>query len=126
MGATTFWEDFNLDWMKNAAGIDELVPDGKVDIHGDWGAYCYVKFRHSLCHGWSSGPVPFLTRYILGVNVIEPASRKIKIEPHLGDLNYVRGTYPTPYGNVEVFAAKQTDDSVKLEVKAPAEIEIVK
>ena len=75
MGATTFWEDFSLDWMENAAPIDDIVPEGKVDIHGDWGAYCYVKFRHSLCHGWASGPVPFLTRYILGVNVLEPGSR---------------------------------------------------
>ncbi|MHB1154834.1 MAG: alpha-L-rhamnosidase-related protein [Eubacteriales bacterium] len=126
MGATTFWEDFNVEWTDNASGIDELVPEGKVDIHGDWGAYCYIKFRHSLCHGWASGPVPFLTRYILGINIIEPASRKFKIEPHLGDLNYVRGTYPTPYGNIEVFAAKQTDGTLKLEVKAPAEVEIVK
>ena len=43
MGATSFWEDFNLDWMENAAPIDEIVPEGKVDIHGDWGAYCYIK-----------------------------------------------------------------------------------
>lgn len=125
MGATTFWEDFSLDWMENAAPIDDIVPEGKVDIHGDWGAYCYVKFRHSLCHGWASGPVPFLTRYILGVNVLEPGSRKILVRPHLGDLHYARGTYPTPYGNVEVFAAKQTDGSLKLEVKAPDEVEIV-
>jgi alpha-L-rhamnosidase len=126
LGATTFWEDFNLDWTENAAGIDELVPEGKDDIHGDRGAYCYVKFRHSLCHGWASGPVPFLTRYIMGVNVAEPGSRKIRIEPHLGDLNYVRGTYPTPYGNIEIFAAKQSDGGIRLDVKAPPEVEIIK
>ena len=54
LGATTFWEDFNLDWLPNAAGIDELVPPGKKDIHGDFGAYCYEGFRHSLCHGWQA------------------------------------------------------------------------
>lgn len=125
LGATTFWEDFNLEWTENASGIDELVPEGREDIHGDRGAYCYVKFRHSLCHGWASGPVPFLTRYILGINITEPESRKFRIEPHLGNLNYVRGTYPTPFGILEVFAAKQSDGSVKLEVKAPPEVEIV-
>jgi hypothetical protein len=62
----------------------------------------------------------------MGVNVIEPGSRRIRVEPHLGDLNYIRGIYPTPYGNVEVFAAKQTDGTVKLEVKAPVEVEIIK
>ena len=28
MGATTFWEGFEIDWMENAAGIDDLVPPG--------------------------------------------------------------------------------------------------
>lgn len=58
MGATTFWEDFDMDWMENAARIDQIVPAGKKDIHGDYGAYCYRGFRHSLCHGWASGRRP--------------------------------------------------------------------
>ena len=61
-GATTFWEDFNLEWTNNAGRIDELVPPGKKDIHGDYGAYCYVGFRHSLCHGWASGPTAWLSQ----------------------------------------------------------------
>lgn len=51
LGATTFWEDFNMDWLPNASRIDELVPEGKSDIHADFGAYCYKGFRHSLAHG---------------------------------------------------------------------------
>lgn len=58
LGATTFWEDFNLDWTADAAGIDDFVPKGKKDIHGDFGEYCYPGFRHSLCHGWASVPHP--------------------------------------------------------------------
>ena len=34
LGATTFWEDFNVDWMENASPIDELPQDGKVDEIG--------------------------------------------------------------------------------------------
>ncbi len=30
LGATTFWEDFDLDWKENAARIDEIVPERKV------------------------------------------------------------------------------------------------
>ena len=26
--ATTFFEDFNLDWVENSAPIDEVVPEG--------------------------------------------------------------------------------------------------
>ena len=58
--ATTLWEDFELAWTENAGRIDELVPPGKKDIHGDCGASCYEGFRHSLCHGWASGPTSFL------------------------------------------------------------------
>ena len=33
VGATTFWEDFNMEWLPDAGRIDELVPAGKKDIH---------------------------------------------------------------------------------------------
>ncbi|MBQ4046952.1 MAG: alpha-L-rhamnosidase [Clostridia bacterium] len=125
MGATSFWEDFNLEWMENAAPIDELVPEGKVDIHGDWGAYCYVMFRHSLCHGWASGPCPFMTHYVLGIQVAEPGCGKIRIAPHLGDLTYAKGTFPTPYGVLSVSHVKNADGTVTTEIDAPEGVEIV-
>ena len=61
LGATTFWEDFNIDWRKNAAPIDELVPQGKIDVHGQYGGYAYKGFRHSLAHGWASWPISWAT-----------------------------------------------------------------
>ena len=64
MGATSFWEDFDLAWTNNAFRIDEMRVAEKKDVHGDYGAYCYVGFRHSLCHGWSSGPAPWLPRAV--------------------------------------------------------------
>ena len=124
MGATTFWEDFDLDWMINAAGIDEIVPEGKKDIHGDYGAYCYVKLRHSLCHGWASGPTSWLSEHVLGVKVIEPGCRVFKIEPHLGNLEWVEGTFPTPHGVVQISHKKGADGKVKTEVKAPEGVKI--
>ena len=59
-GATTFWEDFDLAWTENSSRIDALPRDGERDIHGDFGAFCYVGFRHSLCHGWSAGVIAFM------------------------------------------------------------------
>ena len=125
MGATSFWEDFNLDWMENAAPIDEIVPEGKVDIHGDWGAYCYIKFRHSLCHGWASGPCPFMTHYILGIRIEEAGCKKLRIDPQLGDLAYAKGTFPTPYGLVTVCHTRQEDGTIRSDIAAPKEIEII-
>ena len=59
-GATTFWEDFDIDWAKDSCRIDELPKEGEKDVHGDFGAFCYVGFRHSLCHGWSAGVISFM------------------------------------------------------------------
>ena len=126
MGATTFWEDFDLDWTVNAAGIDELVPEGKKDIHADFGAYCYKNLRHSLCHGWASGPTAWLTAHVLGVQVIEPGCKTIRIKPHLGDLQWVEGAFPTPHGVVYIKHTKSVDGSVKSAIKAPKGVRIIK
>ena len=125
LGATTFWEDFNLDWLPDAAPIDALVPAGKKDIHGDYGAYCYKGFRHSLCHGWASGPTSWLSEYVLGVKVIEPGCRTLRVEPHLGDLQWAEGTFPTPYGEVQIRHEKQADGTIRSQIQAPEEVKIL-
>ncbi len=126
IGATTFWEDFNLEWMENAARIDELVPEGKKDIHGDYGAYCYKGFRHSLCHGWASGPTAWLNEHVLGIKIMSPGCKTIKIEPHLGDLQWAEGTFPTPYGVISIKHKKMEDGSIKSEIESPSEIRIIR
>ncbi len=126
LGATTFWEDFNMEWLPDAAPIDNLVPEGKKDIHGDYGDYCYKGFRHSLCHGWASGPTSWLTQHVLGLKVLEPGCKVVKIEPSLGDLLWAEGTLPTPQGTIFVRHEKLSDGSVKTTVKAPKGIRIIK
>ena len=103
-GATTFWEDFDLEWTHNANRIDEFPIPGKNDIHADFGKYCYIGLRHSLSHGWSCGPAPFLSERVLGVRFSSPG--KVIIKPELGDLKFVCGTVPTPYGVISVEADK--------------------
>lgn len=126
LGATTFWEDFNLDWMKNASRIDELVEEGKVDVHGSYGDYCYKGYRHSLCHGWASGPTAWLSEYVLGIKIVEPGCKVVKVEPELGDLEWVEGTYPTPYGIIYVRHEKLADGSIKSEIHLPQGVTIEK
>ncbi len=60
VGATSFWEDFNIEWTKGSSRIDRLPKRNEKDIHGDFGAFCYLGFRHSFCHGWSSGVIRFI------------------------------------------------------------------
>ncbi|CAG5072021.1 hypothetical protein DYBT9623_03960 [Dyadobacter sp. CECT 9623] len=126
MGATTFWEDFDLAWTKNAAPIDELVPEGKDDIHGDFGAYCYKNLRHSLCHGWASGPTAWLSEHVLGVSIVEAGGKTIRVQPNLGDLTWAEGTYPTPLGVVKVRHEKQADGSIKSNIDAPKGVKVLR
>ena len=119
LGATTFWEDFNYEDGKNAARIDEVVPEGKFDIHADGGAWCYVGLRHSFCHGWASGPTAWLSEHVLGIQPVGVGFREVRIEPHLGNLDWAEGTFPTPYGIISVRHEKQADGSVKSLVKLP-------
>jgi hypothetical protein len=124
LGATTLWEDFELAWTENAGRIDELVPAGKKDIHGDCGAYCYEGFRHSLCHGWASGPTSFLSRRVLGVSVLAPGMKKLRVEPSLGKLRWAEGTYPTPHGALFVRHEQHPDGSIQTTIRVPEGIEI--
>lgn len=125
MGATTFWEDFNLDWLENAAPIDELVPAGKKDIHGDFGAYCYEGFRHSLCHGWASGPTAFLSQKVLGITPLLPGFKEVSIQPRLGDLEWAEGTYPTPKGKIWVRHLRLQDGTVSTQYQVPKGVRVV-
>lgn len=124
LGATTFWEDFNLDWTENAAGITELVPEGMKDIHGDFGNYCYKGLRHSLCHGWAAGPTAWLSEHVLGFRPMQPGCATLRIEPHLGGLTFAEGRFPTPHGVVEVVHQCQADGTVRTKVCAPPDIRV--
>jgi hypothetical protein len=126
LGATTFWEDFDLAWTENAARIDELVPPGKKDVHGGYGAYCYIGFRHSLCHGWASGPTAWLSEHVLGVTPLEPGCRRVRIAPQLGRLRWAEGAYPTPLGPIQIRHERRADGTVQSEIKAPAGIVVVR
>ena len=125
LGATTFWEDFDIKWAKDACPIDEIPSAEQSDVHGDNGNYCYKGFRHSLCHGWASGPVAFLIEHVLGVNVVEAGCRKIELTPHLGALEFAKGSIATPYGKVRITHKKREDGTVETTVRAPKDVEVI-
>lgn len=124
MGATTFWEDFDITWIKNASPIDEIPDKNKSDIHADNGAFCYKGLRHSLCHGWASAPAAFLAEEVLGIKVLAAGCKKIRITPNLGKLTFAEGTYPTPLGILSVKVKKDGNKAI-IEYNAPESIEII-
>jgi len=71
----------------------------------DWGATVFWEHWHtnsSLCHGWASAPTYHLPAWVLGVQPAEPGFRRVTVAPNPGDLNWAKGTVPTPPGDIVV------------------------
>ncbi len=96
MGATSFWEDFDIAWMEGSSRIDTFPTPDTRDIHGDHGRFCYEGFRHSLCHGWSAGILAFLVEAVLGIQ--------------LSDGGKTVSVSPTPFGLTDIDAAIPVGD----------------
>ena len=126
VGATTFWEDFDLEWLKGSGRLDEMPQEGIKDIHGDFGNFCYTSYRHSFCHGWSAGVIPYLMETVVGVKTMGAGMRRVIIKPHLSGLKHVKATLPTPYGIVCVEHTVGEDGKINTFVSAPQEVEIIK
>ena len=101
-GATTFWEDFDVSWLDGSGRIDEINDGTLADIHADYGAFCYKNLRHSLCHGWSSGIVAWAFEELLGLRVLEPGFKRVRIAPSLHGLDSIEAAIPTPCGIITV------------------------
>lgn len=86
-GATTFWEDFDMEWLENSGSIDKFPKKGQKDIHGDFGNHCYKGFRHSLCHGWASGVVSFIIESVFGIEIKNGCS-EVVVKPNCKDLDF--------------------------------------
>lgn len=125
VGATTFWEDFDLEWLDNCTRLDEMPVEGKKDIHGDYGKFCYLSFRHSFCHAWSAGVIPYLVETVAGIKTEGAGIQRITITPHLSGLKHVKVKFPTAHGILTVEHTLQVDGTVKTAVDAPKGIEVV-
>ena len=124
-GATTFFEDYNPEWSENSSTVDTMPTDGQRDVHADFGAYCYKGLRHSFCHGWAAGPVPYLMEYVLGVNIEDEGCKTIRLTPHLDGLDWVKGKFPTPFGVVSIHHWRNENGVVLTDVDAPEGVKVI-
>ena len=62
---------------------------------------------------------------MLGVKIVEPGCKAVKIEPNLGGLEWVEGTVPTPYGVIKVRHEKQADGKIKSKIEVPKGVKVV-
>ena len=72
----------------------------------------------SHAHGWSTGPTPALTFYVLGLKVTSPLGQSWRIAPVLSGLPSAEGGFTTGLG---WFGVKWTIDktSIALEINLP-------
>ena len=84
-GATTFWEKYNPE----ETGAEHLAMYGRP-------------YGKSLCHAWGASPLYLLGKYFLGVRPTKPGYEEYVVEPHLGDLKWMQGDVPTPFGLIHV------------------------
>lgn len=100
-GATTVWESF-------ASGT---LANGEFPTR-------------SHCHAWSSAPVYFLNRIILGIRQTSAGGKSFEISPYITGLEWGKGSYATLHGNIFV-SWQKANGKLNVEVCAPKNIEIV-
>lgn len=82
-------------------------------------------FAGSLCHGWSALPSYYARAILLGASPLEPAFKRCLVKPYPATFTQCSGDIPTPHGPIHI-SWKLTDDGrIDLDVKAPAEVDIV-
>jgi hypothetical protein len=109
LGATSTWEYFLPEWEKTLKPVQQ-PPDVSLPNVGT--------FFVSLCHPWSTGATPWLSEHVLGVTPSAPGFSECEIRPFFGDLNWAKGSVPTPHGKVNVSWARRAG-SVTVKLRAP-------
>ncbi len=100
LGATTVWESF----ARGTLGNHEFPT-------------------RSHCHAWSSAPVYFFSRIILGLRQTAVGCRSFALSPHPLDLKFARGSVATPLGPVSIQWQRE-GRTINITCQTPREIKI--
>ncbi len=76
----------------------------------------------SDCHPWSTNPPVHYFRTICGIEPAEPGYTKVRIEPALGKLKWVRASLPTPRGAIEVDLRREGEVEIAGTVTLPENV----
>ena len=83
-----------------------------------WGEDANVFGTRSDCHAWGASPNIELFRTVLGIDSDAVAFKRVRIEPHLGDLKVIGGTMPHPAGEISVHY-KVKGNKLQVEITLP-------
>ena len=87
-----------------------------------WGEDANVFGTRSDCHAWGASPNIEFFRTVLGIDSDAVAFKRVRIEPHLGDLQEIGGTMPHPSGEISVHY-KRKGQKLQVEVVLPDDID---
>ncbi len=87
--------------------------------HGSWRAGEYGTFMRTESHAWSACPAEFLTKTLIGLEILEPGCARVRVAPRAAAPETFRVTYPTPRGPIAV-----SKDADGLHVDAPPGVTI--
>ncbi len=87
-----------------------------------WGEDANVFGTRSDCHAWGASPNIEFFRTVLGIDSDAVAFKRVRIEPHLGDLQEIGGTMPHPAGEISVHY-KVKGGKLQVEVTLPKEVD---
>lgn len=76
--------------------------------------------------GGKLAPAAWLIRRVLGIEVLEPGARCVRVQPELGSLDWAEGELPVPGGAVGVRAVRKADGSCETTVSAPDGVRVVR
>ena len=73
----------------------------------------------SDCHAWSASPVYYFLSLVCGIKPDEPGFKSVRIEPHLGRLNWIEGSMPHRLGTIKVSLKRGRQNNLIGEVILP-------
>ncbi len=73
----------------------------------------------SDCHAWSASPLYAFLSTVCGINPASPGFTTVRIEPYLGELQFVEGEMPHPAGKITVRLQKTPAGGLFADVELP-------
>lgn len=111
-------DELTLSILENWKGPVRECPKGLVE--GFIPPEPTYSFDHS--HAWGGTPLYAIPKQLLGLEIIEPGYRKIRLNPSLMGLESASVEIPTPFGTIAV-QMKHSEEPI---ISAPTEIKIIR
>ena len=107
------FEEYGLDILKRWVLLVDECDKGLKEV---WDG-----FDCDYSHAWGGAPAYQLPARLLGIEIIEPGMKKIRLNPNAYGLDFVKINMPTPYGKIEV----EIKQDGKTSILVPEKITVV-